>query len=360
MKKTTLLVCASVMLLGCQDTQESSPAEPGDVASEPELKNSYETLEAELRCTDFVNVDKPPILLVHGTFTAGWEQYEWSYIPVLSDLGYDVCTTTYPNRGLGDLQNSAEYVVHALRRIHEMTGRKVAVIGHSQGVAVPRWAIKWWASARQAVDDFVMIAGPNKGTDVADPLAMLGRLLGVELPLTGGDLSLPASFHQMAYGSQFMRATNLHDETPGDISYTAVYTMFDELVQPYAPEPVAAVDYTQGNPNVTNLLLQDLCPGYVMEHVLIGLADAVTFNLALDAINHPGPADVERAGGAALCGLPLLPELSISVPGMIAGGAAIPAMEFDNGLPSGLHLSAGEPALRDYAQAALDEAEDGS
>ena len=91
-----------------------------------------------------------------------------------------------------------------------------------------------------------------------------------------------------------------------------------------------------------------------MEHALIGLADAVTFNLALDAINHPGPANIERAGGTALCGLPLLPELSISVPGLISGGAAIPALEFENGPPSALHLSAGEPPLRDYAQTALD------
>ncbi len=360
MKNTVLMVAASAILLGCQisDDPQFDPALESD--AEPELKNSYETLEAQLRCTEFVHDDKPPILLVHGTFTAGWEQYEWSYIPVLSELGYDVCTTTYPDRGLGDLQNSAEFVVHALRRIHEMTGRKVAMIGHSQGVAVPRWAIKWWSSAREAVDDFVMVAGPNQGTAIADPAAILERLLGIELPLTGADLPLPAAFHQMAFGSQFIRATNLEDETPGDISYTAIYTMFDELVQPFAPLPVAAVDFAQNNPNVTNLLLQDLCPGYVMEHALIGLADAVTFNLALDAINHPGPADIERAGGQALCGLPLLPELSLSLPGLISGGAAIPPLEFENGLPMALHLSVGEPPLRDYAQAALDATDEGS
>ena len=43
---------------------------------------------------------------------------------------------TYPDRGLGDSQISAEYVVHALRRIRAESGRKVAVIGHSQGVSV--------------------------------------------------------------------------------------------------------------------------------------------------------------------------------------------------------------------------------
>ena len=62
---------------------------------------------------------------------SGYEQYDWTYLPLLSARGYDVCTVTYPDRGLGDMQVSAEYVVHALRRMHEATGRKVAVVGFS-------------------------------------------------------------------------------------------------------------------------------------------------------------------------------------------------------------------------------------
>src|SRR3546814_8807424 len=60
------------------------------------------------------------------------------------------------------MQVSAEYVVNALRRIRADSGRKVAMIGHSQGVTVPRWALKWWPSARDAVDDFVMEAGRSE------------------------------------------------------------------------------------------------------------------------------------------------------------------------------------------------------
>ena len=360
------ILCLVSPILGLALLTACTPPEKdvaGGVGSalEPELLNSVEVLEKELRCTEFTHPERPPILLVHGTFTAGWEQYEWSYIPILAELGYDVCTTTYPDRGLGDMQNSAEYVVHAVRRIHEMTGQKVAIIGHSQGVAVPRWAIKWWPSVRNAVDDFVMMAGPNHGTVIADPIGLVGSVVGglsgIELPIGSEVAPLPAAFHQFSPDSEFNRATNINDETPGDVSYTAIYSLFDELVQPATPIPTAAVDFGQDNPAVTNFMIQDLCTGYVVEHAALGLIDAVAFQVALDAINHPGPANIERAGGEALCGLPLLPSLSLNLAGAISGGAAIPPMEIENGLPSDLHLSVGEPPLRDYAQAALDAAD---
>lgn len=342
-----------VALLGCQSNSGSPAADP-TVGTEPKLENSIEVLEAELRCSEFTNPDRTPILLVHGTFTYGWEQYEWSYIPVLRELGYDVCTTTYPDRGFGDQQNSAEYVVHAVRRMHEITGRKIAIIGHSQGVAVPRWAIKWWPSVRAAVDDFIMIAGPNHGTQVADPLGTANNLLGGVLPLSNDMAMMPAAFHQFSPDSDFVAASNLDDETPGDIDYTTLYTQADELVQPVVPIPTAAVDWDMGNPKVSNILMQDVCPGYITEHALIGIADGVAYALALDAINHPGPANVERAGAADLCTLPLLPNITLSPAGAFDGGLTTLAMEFDNGPPSNLHLTLGEPPLRDYAQRALD------
>ncbi len=339
------------LLLACQEDEGEALLE-----QEPKLQNDVATLEAALQCSPFENPQRPPILLVHGTFTAGWEQYEWSYIPVLRELGYDVCTTTYPDRGLGDQQISAEYVVHALRRMHTMSGRRVAVIGHSQGVAVPRWAIKWWPSARAAVEDFVMIAGPNHGTVVADPFSVLNGLLGGALPLSADMALLPAAFFQFSPDSDFVAASNWQDETPGNIDYTALYTLYDELVQPAVPTPTAAVDFGLNNPRVSNILMQDVCPGYVTEHALIGLVDGVAFALALDAINHPGPANVERAGGSELCGLPLLPAVNLSLPGALAAGAPLLAMEIDNGPPTQLHLQTGEPPLRDYARAAMDAA----
>src|SRR3546814_7513518 len=90
----------------------------------------------------------------------------------------------------------------------------VAMIGHSQGVTVPRWALKWWPSARDAVDDFVMEAGPNHGTTA------VGSLPALVPQLTAGMVGLPEVFYQFSPDSNFVAALNADDETPGDISYT--------------------------------------------------------------------------------------------------------------------------------------------
>ena len=324
-------------------TLATAPLAPaGTPAGDPPYSVPVDELDAALDCDEFTHPDKEPVLLVHGTFTAGHEQWDWNYAILLRETGHDVCIVTYPDRGFGDQQISAEYVARAVQRIHAESGRKVDMIGHSQGASMPRWAIKWWPSARDAVEDFVLLAGPNHGTTVA----------ATDNPLTGSGgavLGLPAAFYQFAPESQFVAAVNAGDETPGDIDYTNIYTLFDELVQPAQPVPTAALDYGQDNPKVTNLLLQDLCPLLVVDHLTIGLTDRATFELAIDAITHPGPADVERAGGAALCNaLPLVPGVVLPPTFLLELLALLP-VEIETGLPE-LHLVSEEPPLKPYAQ----------
>lgn len=319
--------------------------------TEPALTTDQAKLDANLHCTDFTHPDKPPVLLVHGTFTSGQEQYEWNYIPLLSQRGFDVCAVTYPDRGLGDQQISAEYVVNAIRRMYAKTGRKIAMIGHSQGATMPRWALKWWPSARDAVQDFVMEAGPNHGTLIAAPADLLASLgvTGITSSLNLG--TLPEGFWQFSPNSNFVHALNQDDETPGEIDYTNLYTQDDELVEPSAPVPTAALDWQKNNPKVSNILLQDICPGYVVDHVTIGTIDAVAFNLALDAISNPGPANIERAGGAAkLCNSLPLPQINVgdyTITGLVNAGAS----EGPSSVPDP-HLSAAEPPLQPYAKTA--------
>ncbi|MGH8456698.1 MAG: esterase/lipase family protein, partial [Stenotrophobium sp.] len=210
-------------------------------AGEPALQTSQAKLDAGLTCTPFTHPDKPPVLLVHGTFTSGFEQYNWTYLPLLADRGYDVCEVTYPDRGLGDQQVSAEYVVNALRRIYAETGRKVAMIGHSQGASMPRWALKWWPSARNAVDDFVQLAGPNHGTTQGPQLTALLSTFGLSNLPVG---LLPAAIYQFDPGSNFVKAMNAGSETFPNISYTSIYSGFyDELVEPVTPVPTAGLDW---------------------------------------------------------------------------------------------------------------------
>jgi pimeloyl-ACP methyl ester carboxylesterase len=344
------VLCGLSLLLAACSTSSSPDGVTGtgakdEFSNEPALETPQATLDAAMHCTDFTHPDKPAVLLVHGTFTAGQEQYEWNYIPLLSARGFDVCAVTYPDRGLGDQQISAEYVVNALRRMHAKTGRKVAMIGHSQGATMPRWAIKWWPSARDAVDDFILQAGPNHGTAVAAP-ATLEQQLGLGALPVG---ILPAGFYQFAPASMFVTAMNAGDETPGDIDYTNIYTLTDELVEPAVPVPTAALDFGKNNPHVTNQLIQDLCPLQITDHVTIGTTDAVAFALTLDAITHPGPADPQRAGGSALCtNIPIIIDPAIASAGV---QALLTILQSDvaAGVPNP-HLTNAEPPLKSYVQ----------
>ena len=348
------LLAAALMLASCggSETPAGDTAGGGvtgaksDYPGEPALQTDQATLDQALLCTPFQHADKPPVLLVHGTFTAGFEQYDWTYLPLLADRGYDVCLVTYPDRGLGDQQVSAEYVVNALRRIRARSGRKVALVGHSQGASMPRWAVKWWPSARAALDDFVMLAGPNHGT-TAGPTTLLAGVPGLSSLPVG---LLPESFYQFDPNSNFVKAMNRGEEAPGEVSYTSIYSGFyDELVEPATPVPTAGLDWGQKRANVSNILLQDVCPGRFVDHVTIGLTDALAFALVLDAIGNPGPADVQRAGGSSLCGLlPIVPG-QIIAPEAISGLLQVLQQEAANGLPNP-HLSAQEPPLKAYAQ----------
>jgi triacylglycerol lipase len=337
----SLLLCAALMALsGCSSTNSEIQTLGGgtgaksEFPNEPALETEQAKLDAGLVCTPFTHPDKAPVLLVHGTFTTGYEQYDWTYLPLLAERGFDVCAVTYPDRGLGDQQISAEYVVNALRRIYAKTGRKVAMIGHSQGASMPRWALRWWPSARNSVEDFVLQAGPNHGLLLASQGA--------------NPLGQPAGTTQFSSSSKFVAAVNSVDETPGDISYTSLYTQFDELVQPVTPVPTAALDFGKNNPKVTNLLLQDLCPGRFVDHVTIGLSDRLTFDLTLDAISNPGPANIERAGGAAkLCGLvPIVPDQTV-YSGAVQ--AMLGILQKESGPPD-FQLVSAEPPLKPYAQ----------
>jgi triacylglycerol esterase/lipase EstA (alpha/beta hydrolase family) len=240
---------------------------------EPALSVPERTLAEALRCpSSFRHRGHQPVLLVHGTFTNPEENWSWNYLHALPAAGYDVCTVRLPDRATGDIQVSSEYVVYALRRIYERSGSKVDVLGHSQGGLQPRWALRWWPSLRTKVDDLVTLGTPHHGTTVADLATPLGA---------------PPAAWQMRTTARFIAALNSGDETPGGVSYTSIYTLFDELVQPVVPTPTSAL---AGGRNV---LVQDLCPGRVVEHV--GLAyDAAVHDVVIDAFTRAGPANPTR------------------------------------------------------------------
>lgn len=210
-----------------------------------------------------------PVLLVHGTAVTREQNWKWGYWPALDSAGFEVCWVALPNAALGDIQIAAEYVARAVEVMAEGSGESIDLIAHSQGGVVVRWATKYFA-AREAVDDLVVFAAPNHGTLAADRAVQAHRCF--------------ASCWQMRPGADLMAALNDGDETPGPIDYTSIFTANDEFIHPVASSALAGA---------SNFLIQDLCPGRPVEHLLMA-GDAVTWELALDALTHPGPGRAER------------------------------------------------------------------
>lgn len=270
------LGCLVALALGAAVVVASpARAAPGPAVEVPEAE-----LRAALECPD--PMDDPardPLLLVHGTFTNPWEHWSWNWQKAKTAAGWDVCTVELPNRSLGDMQVQAEYVVFAIREIAARSGDSVDVMGHSQGALHPRWALKWWPDVGSLVDDLVMLAGPNHGTALA-----------AKSPPSG---CFPSCW-QMTTGSNYLAALNAGDETPGAVSYTSVYTLFDELVQPQAPVSTSALD------GASNVLVQDVCPERPVEHAFM-MADHTVHAIVMDALDHAGPADPGRIDPLAAC-----------------------------------------------------------
>jgi hypothetical protein len=312
------------------------PAAPtAAAAADPPFSVDPKLLAAALDCPlPFTHPDREPVLLVHGTFTSGHEQYSWNYELFLPERGFDYCVVTYPDRGMGDMQVSAEYIAYAVNEMYARTGRKVDMVGHSQGGLMPRWAIKWWPSVQAHLDDFVLLASPNQGVGLAD---------------SAGQMPFPAAevFYQFDPGSNFMKALNAGDQTPGAVDYSSIYTEYDELVRPIEPVPTAGLDWQHEGPNVRNLSVQDVCPNRLVEHLTIGTTDMLSIELTLDALSNPGPVDPSRLTVSPSC---VIPD-QFAVPAQFQAFAEQFQRSFVEGSLPDFHPADEEPPLKPYAQA---------
>lgn len=290
--------------------------------------------------------DVDAVVLVHGTSTRGHEQYAWNYELRLAEEGIPYCVVTYPERGFGDMQVSAEYVVVAVHEAAAISpSGKVDLVGHSQGATMPRWAVKHWPSVQAAVDDFVLHAGPNHGTWAADePLAP--ALVGTPLQPLG---ARPPVLWQFRTDSEFNRHLNDGDETPGEVDYTSVYAHTDELVQPSGWNGPATAALEVDDPaKVVNVNVQDVCPGRVVEHVTLGTTDRVVMELTIATLRSPGPADV-GAIDTTLCALPDQYVVPATLPALLGAGGTSSFEEGSAWLDPSRYVTE-EPPIRDYAR----------
>jgi triacylglycerol lipase len=210
-----------------------------------------------------------PVILVHGTFAD--MTVSWNLIaPQLKRDGFCLFALDYGNRATGPYDESADQIAAFTRRVLGATGaKKVAFVGHSQGGSVTRYAMRF-RDLLDVTDELVGLAPSSHGTD--QPLA--------------GPLGLticPACGEQVT-GSPTMLKLNDHDEAPGPASYTVLATKYDSVVVPYQSQAL------KGSGAVTNVVLQDKCPGDFFEHVGI-IYDTVALQWLRNALLRPGPAN---------------------------------------------------------------------
>ena len=289
-RRRALVVLTALLALLTAATARAEEYAPLDHVG-PELTVGEAELRASLTCSgDLRQSGKAPVLLVPGTTLDPDSNFGWNWDRALRAAGRPFCHVALRAKGMADIQDSAEHVVYALRTMYARAGRRVDVVGYSQGGMVPRWALRFWPDTRATVDDLVGLAASNHGT------------LDSRYACSA---SCPPSFWQQAAGARFIAALNSRAEAFGGPDYTAIYTHDDEVVTPNQ-DGSGSTSLHVARANVANVAIQDLCPGHVVDHLGIGSYDAVAYAIALDALDHDGPARLSRID-AGVCSQPFMP-----------------------------------------------------
>ncbi|MER7781367.1 alpha/beta fold hydrolase [Streptomyces albidoflavus] len=221
-----------------------------------------------------------PVVLVHGTFANSVDN--WLVLaPYLVNRGYCVFSLDYGQlpgvpfiHGLGPIDKSAEQLRDFVDKVLAATGAPEAdLVGHSQGGMMPRHYLKFLGGADK-VNALVGIAPDNHGTTLLGLTKLLPHFPGAEKFLND---KTPALADQIA-GSPFLTRLNEGGDTVPGVQYTVIATRYDQVVTPYRSQ------YLDG-PNVRNVLVQDLCPVDISEHVAIGTIDRIAFHEVANALD---------------------------------------------------------------------------
>jgi len=301
----------------------------------PPLSVPRNVLDASLQCSGDPTTGPTPVLLVRGTGSNPHDNFSWNWEPALDGLETSWCTVALPGNGMDDIQGGAEYVVNAIRTMHTAAGRRISIIGHSQGGMIPRWALRFWPDTRAMVDDQIGLAPSNHGTASAQFTCLPD--------------CAPAIWQQRD-DSEFIQALNSYQETFARISYTAIYTHTDPIVTPNFDE-TGSSSLRTGDGQIENVAIQEVCPLDVSEHLAVGISSNTAYELAVDALTHPGPANPSRLDPTNVCLNPLMPGL----PPTFATDSATAAANLLTTILTYPHVPS-EPALKCYVTASCAQA----
>ncbi|MFI1003598.1 esterase/lipase family protein [Streptomyces galbus] len=221
-----------------------------------------------------------PVVLVHGTL--GNSVDNWlGLAPYLTSRGYCVFSLDYGQLdgvplfyGLGPIDQSAAQLSAFVDKVLSATGAAEAdLVGHSQGGMMPRYYLKFLGGAAK-VNALVGIAPDNHGTTLSGLTNLLPYFPGAEDLLKA---TTPGLADQIV-GSAFLTKLNAGGDTVPGVRYTVIASQYDEVVTPWRTQYLSGSD-------VHNVLLQDLCPLDLSEHLAIGLLDRVAFHEVANALD---------------------------------------------------------------------------
>ncbi|KIF73782.1 lipase [Streptomyces sp. 150FB] len=236
-----------------------------------------------------------PVVLVHGTF--GNSVDNWlALAPYLTHRGYCVFSLDYGQLpgvpvfyGLGPIEASAGQLATYVDKVLAATGaQKADIVGHSQGGMMPNWYLKFLGGAAKT-NAMIGIGADNHGTTLSGLARMLTYYPEAKDLLTE---RTPGLADQLV-GSPFLTRLNKDGDTVPGVHYTVISTRYDQVVTPYRSQ------YLSG-PDVHNVLVQDLCPLDLSDHVAIGTVDKVAFHEVANALDpaHATPTTCASASGA--------------------------------------------------------------
>ncbi|CAD0088711.1 unnamed protein product [Aureobasidium mustum] len=211
-----------------------------------------------------------------------------------------------PGYLLNDAQTNAEYAAYAINYIASITGKKVSIIGWSQGNINIQWAFKYFTSTQKSVRNHIAISPDYAGTVNANLICPEG------LPCD------PAVLQQQYKGtSNFIDQLRLNGGDSAYVPTTTVYSgLFDEIVEPQQGTGASAYLNDARKVGVTNNYLQGICnpvlPAgsfYTHEGVLY---NPIAFGLVKDALINGGAGQTSRLDLNTLCNMYLAEGLNVS------------------------------------------------
>jgi hypothetical protein len=194
-----------------------------------------------------------PVILVGGfaNSASGWDEWKRS----LEADGFQVFVFDPPTVGLGDMEHSAQAVADYILEVRRRTGRKVDVVGFSEGGVLARMAVAR-LGALGSVDRLVSLATPHAGVPLS---GLYHALKGFQLL----ERATPRAAIQLLDGSDLLLRIAREDEhlrrgrDPRAPRYASVFSRtLDPIISPWASAlegavnvPVAADQWWRTGPN---------------------------------------------------------------------------------------------------------------